>query len=441
MSERTADNRGNWMDDDGADPAAEREADQQQRQKQPGNGKDHIDGSATANRTFTRHTTLRDEKDLPKRPWIAPGFLLRAAVTLLFGPPDQGKTLLLVAWAVALAVHREWGSFQPKGAYRVLTIFAEEDNDEQQARFAAAIRAFGLERSQVEPNLRRLVVPNLATLFEVDVKGTVRTTSGWDDLRQEIIEFQPDVVIADPLIEFHTAEENDNTKLKAVIGYFRSLAREFNLAVLLSHHTRKGELVPGSLEMARGASATGGAVRIAYTFLEALEADVERLNIAAHQRRYFCRLDRARASQAPPTINDADWFEKRSYVLDNADATPALVPIEPPEAVIPGQIEMVRLLADIAKGYVPTGSGAPAGDPWSPQLRDTEPRSIRALLRRHGVNAASEDATMKALHAEGVHVADYRVPRRSEPRKGFRTRELKPAADWIDQQPNQAAAD
>jgi hypothetical protein len=400
--------------------------------KPPPNGKgqdEHI--NYTANRVFIRHTTLRDEADIPKRPWIAPGYLLRGAVTLLFGPPDQGKSLLLIAWTVALGLKRRWGSFNPKTAVKVLVILAEEDDEEQNARFAAALRAFDATRTDLEPNLRRLVVPDLATLLEVDeATGKLKPTKGWDDLRHEIEDFHPDVVIADPLIEFHTAEENDNTKLKAVTGWFRSLARSFALAVVLCHHSRKGDQVPGSLEMARGASATGGAVRVAYTFLEATKDDVDRLGISPQNRRLFCRLDRARASQAPPTTDDAEWFEKYAYTLDNGDQTPALLPWEPPPAVAPGQLGLMRLLTDIAKGCIPDGSISGTGDPWSPQLRDTEPRSVRALFRRHGINRSAEDATMKALRDLGVHAAQFRA-HRGYIRQGLRTTEQLPDAAWV----------
>jgi hypothetical protein len=410
---------GAWIDP----PPGNGQTREEERQKT--NGLDQGDHEHTPNRAFIRRTTLCDEKDLPRRPWLAPGFLLRGAVTLLFGPPDQGKSLLLIAWSVALTIKRKWGSFAPTAPMKVLAILAEEDDDEQSARFSAALRAFGVTRADVEPYLRRLVVPDLATLLEVDgATGALKPTKAWDDLRGEIEAFRPDVVIADPLIEFHTAEENDNTKLKAVTGWFRSLARMYHLAVLLAHHSRKGDQVPGSLEMARGASATGGAVRVAYTFLEALADDVERLGILPRHRRLFCRLDRARTSQAPPSVNEADWFEKQAYVLDNGDETPALVPWEPPAAAAPGQIEMVRLLTDVANGI------APSGEPWSPQLRDTEPRSIRTLLRRHGITKQSEAVTLEALKGHGVHVATFRA--RAGPRQGLRTAEQLPAVAWLD---------
>jgi hypothetical protein len=182
--------------------------------------------------------------------------------------------------------------------------------------------------------------------------------------------------------------------------------------------------------MARGASATGGAVRVAYTFLEASKDDVDRLGISPQHRRLFCRLDRARASQAPPATGEAEWFEKHAYTLDNGDATPALLPWEPPPAVVPGQLGLTRLLTDIAKGFVPDGSMA-TGDPWSPQLRDTEPRSVRALLRSHGVTRSAEDATLKALYGLGIHVAEFRA--RSGPRQGLRTAERLPPAAWLDE--------
>jgi hypothetical protein len=397
------------------------------------------DGAYTPSQMFIRRTTLRDEVDIPSRPWLAPGHLIRGGVTLIFGPPDQGKSLLLVAWVTALISGTQWGSFRPRDRARVLTIFCEEDDDEQNARLAAARRAFGLTKTEAEPYLRRLIVINLATLLEVDAKtGAVISTDGWGDLVAEIIEFRPDVLVIDPLIEIHTAEENDNTKIKAVIGSLRSLARGHRLAVLASHHTRKGTAAPGSLEMARGASAAGGAVRIAYSVYEALDDDLGRIGIPADRRRYYVRLDRARASQAPPNTDDAEWFHKHTYTLDNGDGTPALLPWEPPPIVAPGQMELARLLADIASGYIPPGAGSAIPAPWSPQRRDHQPRSIRTLFQRHHITKAAEHSTLRAMEEAGVHIAEFRSRPRAEPRQGYRTAALLPPADWTDQEPEAA---
>jgi len=377
---------------------------------------------------FTVADHLPAESDIPRRPWIAPGYLMRGTITMPFGPPDQGKSLLLIAWTIALALGRAWGRLQPVAPMRVLLILAEEDGDEQASRFSAALRAFGASREELEPQIRRLIVRDrsLATLLIVhEQTGQVVPTAGWEELRATIEDFRPDVLVLDPLVEFHTVEENDNTRLKAVVAWFRGLAREFSLAVAISHHTRKGAVAPGELEPLRGASAIGGAARFAFTLVEMAEQEADQFSISQAARRRYIRLDRARSSYAPPAA-EAEWFEKQGYPLDNGDETPALVPWPLPEGRAPDQVNLVRLLAAIGKGCPEAG-----GEPWSPQLRDDQPRSVRRLFERHEINRVSEKLTLEALRDLGVAEASFK-DRHRHPARGLRTSDGLPDVRWAD---------
>ena len=66
--------------------------------------------------------TITDEPwnpdTLPPRPWVAPPYLMRQEITLLHGPGGGGKWQLCIAWAVALALGREFGRLKPVGRFR-----------------------------------------------------------------------------------------------------------------------------------------------------------------------------------------------------------------------------------------------------------------------------------------------------------------------------------
>jgi hypothetical protein len=49
----------------------------------------------------------------------------------------------------------------------------------------------------------------------------------------------PRLLILDPLVRLHGIDENHAGEVAALLAYFRSLQRQFDLAVLLVHHTRK----------------------------------------------------------------------------------------------------------------------------------------------------------------------------------------------------------
>jgi AAA domain len=44
------------------------------------------------------------ETELPPRPWVAPGYALRGAVTIIAGPPSALKSSLMLAWGCAVAL-------------------------------------------------------------------------------------------------------------------------------------------------------------------------------------------------------------------------------------------------------------------------------------------------------------------------------------------------
>jgi RecA-family ATPase len=73
-----------------------------------------------------------DEKDIPRRPWVVPGFALRGSVSLLTGPPSAMKSSLTLSFAVATALRASFGlHFCPCSAERVIIYNVEDDRDEQ----------------------------------------------------------------------------------------------------------------------------------------------------------------------------------------------------------------------------------------------------------------------------------------------------------------------
>jgi hypothetical protein len=64
------------------------------------------------------------------------------------------------------------------------------------------------------------------------------------------------VLILDPMIRLHRVDENDASKIAALLSYLRELQRQFQLAVVLVHHARKdghssrpGQALRGSSEL------------------------------------------------------------------------------------------------------------------------------------------------------------------------------------------------
>jgi hypothetical protein len=369
---------------------------------------------------------------MPKRLWAAKDRLLRGAVTLLFGPPDQGKSLLLVRWAVNFALGRSFGGLKPGAPCRVLTLFAEEDADEQHRRIEAALLAEQATHADLHDRLRMFIPADLATMFMFNrTTRRLGETRIWQALIEAITTQAIDVLVLDPMVELHTAEENDNVQLKAVISKLRSLARQHNIAVLLCHHSskisRKEGLLAGNLDAVRGASAIGGAVRTAFSLVEMEEAECRALGVAPELRRYYVRLDLARNSQAAPA-RVAEWYHKLGMLNANGDETATLEPWSPPAGTQVDAATLDALVADIGAGCA-TANGI---EPWSPSL-DNYPRSLRALFEAHGLmDRPTQERTWQTLQTQHhVVVAVYRKTTKNRTKaQGVRTTTGLPSVKW-----------
>jgi hypothetical protein len=75
-------------------------------------------------------------------------------------------------------------------------------------------------------------------------------------LTQTVQSLRPRLLILDPMIRLHRVDENDASKIAALLSYLRELQRQFELAVVLVHHARKdghstrpGQALRGSSEL------------------------------------------------------------------------------------------------------------------------------------------------------------------------------------------------
>ena len=221
------------------------------------------------------------ETDIPRRPWVVPGYALRGAVTVVCGPPSALKSSLVLGWACALALQYDFGRFRPLKVGTTLIYNVEDDQMEQRRRLSATLRHFpGATPASIKGRIIRTGPAQIGTLLTRDDRGGIHVTPAMERLEALIEERQLDILVVDPLSELHNAEENDNTALRAVIAEFRRLAIKHNIAVIILHHTRKGSATPGDPEMARGASAVIGAARLMFTITGMAEEDATALRRA-----------------------------------------------------------------------------------------------------------------------------------------------------------------
>lgn len=269
------------------------------------------------------------EEMLPRRPWVVPGYMMRGSVSVVAGAGSAGKSSMLKGQALGSALGMPFHKFRPPGPLRVLTYNCEDDLDEERRRLSATCRQFGIFPDQIPDTLMMVGPEQVGTLITHDpVSGYCVATQAMTEISDIMAEFQPDIVILDPLVELHTAEENDNTGLRAVVAHFRNLARHYNCAIVIIHHTRKGATVPGDPDAVRGASSVVGAARVVFTVCTMTEDEAGKLGVPLAKRRLYFRVDGAKMNYAP--IDAAEWFQRVVYTLENGEEVAAAEPWDPP---------------------------------------------------------------------------------------------------------------
>ncbi len=363
------------------------------------------------------------ETDIEPRPWLAQGYLMRRTLSLLVGPGASGKSSILVAWTIALALGRPFHRMKPVGACRVMVLNTEDDDDEQRRRFSAALRSIGACPADLAGKVLRISTKKDAPLFGRIEDGTIGALPAFGEMLLEAIRFRADVLILDPLISLHVEDENNNEAMRGVVARLLEAARDNNLAIMVAHHTKKGILTPGNIDDGRGASAVKDLVRIGMTLTVMTEDEAKAFGLPVDKRNTFFRVDDGKMNYA--AIQTAEWFERQVHCLDNGDWVAAAIPWSPP----------VDVVTPVMRDAVAAGLALGTGDgPYSPKL-DRSPRSFKALCVSVGITTQpGQKLLLEELLATGGYVArPFKRPRTSVRAIGIQTPDGSPkSANWID---------
>ena len=153
-----------------------------------------------------------NEADIPLRPWIAHGYLLRGSVTLVAGPPSALKSSVMLGWACALALDLAYGAFKPAAPGRSIVYDVEDDKFQQRRRLSATLRAMSTEHQILTSNdisgkVLRVGPTAIGTLLlrGQPEKGEplIVFTDAMKRLEELITAHKPVLLCVDPLAELH----------------------------------------------------------------------------------------------------------------------------------------------------------------------------------------------------------------------------------------------
>lgn len=331
-----------------------------------------------------------DGASIMVRPWITPGLLLRAQVTLLVAPPGSGKSLLTLQVAMMCARGTEWAGWKPRGCFRTLIINVEEDEDELRRRLHGA-----RVKMEYEPDLRGVLIAKASSIVVATADSrtkTVTATPMLEEIVQTILTHHIDIVVVDPFAETFAGDENDNSELKWAAVLWRTVARRTNCAVVLVHHAKKyAQNMAGDMDAGRGGGSLAGVARIVATLFTMTEKEHEQMQPKDArgkdiERTRLLRFDDAKANHSllSPT---AKWFIKETVGIGNGvgsepeDEVGVLVPWQAPDILDGLDSKAINeILNEIMVG-TRAESGEPTGVPFCPTTKGGAKRWAGTLLQ------------------------------------------------------------
>lgn len=159
--------------------------------------------------------------------WLADELLIVGGAAILGGPPKSGKSYFALELCVAIASGTPCAArFKVPTPGRVTLFCAEDPPAVVVNRLTSLARSRGFTLDQLP----------IDVIVEPD---GVRLPEGLARLAATIAKSPHSLVLLDPLIRLHRADENSAAEMSVILDGIRALARASTTAVLLVHHTRK----------------------------------------------------------------------------------------------------------------------------------------------------------------------------------------------------------
>jgi hypothetical protein len=241
----------------------------------------------------------------PPRRWLVESKLWRGKVTVFSGPGGVGKSSYTAGLAIDCALGRP--VVLRDRVHETMTVLlwnGEDDRNETARKIHALLQHNEVDfdelgdrlhvhdkRSMRLDALNYLVHKPGGDLTELEEKRL-------DRLVEQILEIDPDLIILDPLVSMHGADENNNSAMEEVMGTLRGWLAETDpgkpdRAVAVVHHTKKQQVEMDKIDpadMARGASAINAAARAHYILMPLSELDAKKSRVPPAERRSYVKV-------------------------------------------------------------------------------------------------------------------------------------------------------
>jgi hypothetical protein len=365
----------------------------------------------------------RDPESIPPRAWIYGRWFLRGTIACVVAPGGAGKSTMLAGTTLAMVTGRPLlGKDTWDGPKRVWLWNLEDDLDELGRSIQGAALHHDIRPNEIDGRLfvdSAMEGAGLCTAVD-GPDGFQLLAPVYDALTAELTRRGIDVLIIDPFVSSHTAEENHNSKIDAIAKAWARVAKAANCCIVLVHHTSKAGAGDVTALSSRGAVALINAARSTLVINRMSDEEAERLSIPDQERRRCISVGDDKHNRAP--AERADWYRLASVELGNGDNVAAVEPWKVPDPFDGVTVhDLARVQALIADGE------------WraDPQAEAWAGKAVAGVLGLK-VEIAADKRRIKALLqtwiSNGALRIETRDDKKREPRKWIVCGEMMNAA-------------
>lgn len=256
--------------------------------------------------------------------WVLPEALPAREAGLLVGGDGTGKSLLAMLAAISVACGIPWAGGllpAPSTTGRVVYLAGEDDVEELHRRLRAIVARLSADLPpDALRGLRHIDFHPLeghpTPLLAANRQAADPEETPWVAAMQEVIQGAR-LLILDPLVMFHSVNENDNQHMDRLMRCILRIVRTTpSCAALVVHHAGQGSVRDGADDamVARGATALHSAARAVFAVRRLTTAEAEKVG-EAHRLYRAVRGPKISRAQDRPV----------AYVRFGPDGVPMMV--------------------------------------------------------------------------------------------------------------------
>jgi RecA-family ATPase len=182
----------------------------------------------------------------PERRWLVPDMIPQGRVTLLYGNGGDGKSLLELQLAIAVAPGTDWIGRMPQQG-RALLVSAEDDVDDIHRRLDGIIAGRADLNIGDLSNLKMIDLTGQDAIlaFPDNRGGFLKPAPLFAEIERFVDEHRPIMLGIDTLADVYGGDENIRAQARQFIGLLTGLAIRYDMAIVILAHPSLSGMTSG----------------------------------------------------------------------------------------------------------------------------------------------------------------------------------------------------